>query len=126
LLASQKKLEADEEAAEEALFALQQQLSTAVNRLTRIRRIRKKVEERGSELLRRGLQELDAEDGTVPCPLEAQESFVTGELRNLGVPEDVDWGSLGLGNDESTFAWLSAPDSAGDTGQAPAGNASGA
>ena len=104
LLAEQRKLESDEEATGEEVLALhnrlselQSQLATAVSRLSRIRKIRKKVKERSSELLRRGMQELDKEDGVLPA-LDAHEQWVTRDLQSFGVPEDVDWSSLGLGD----------------------------
>ncbi|CRK32508.1 hypothetical protein BN1708_019049, partial [Verticillium longisporum] len=52
---TEKKLEDDEEAAEEALAKLQEDLSHAVNRLRRIRQIKKKVKERSNEAFRRGI-----------------------------------------------------------------------
>jgi hypothetical protein len=128
-LASQKKLTADEEEAEEALFVLQQQLSTVINRLTRIRRIRKQVEKRGSELFARGIAELDAEDGVTPRPLADQEEFAMEYLQELGVPPGVDWGSFGLGSDVNESSLLgaqAAQGSAGGSGQASVDNASGA
>ncbi|PTB34720.1 hypothetical protein M441DRAFT_63226, partial [Trichoderma asperellum CBS 433.97] len=92
VLDQQKKLEAEEEAAGEALESLQSQLSElqvklseAVSRLARIRRTKSKMKERGSELVRRGMQELDEEDGVV------------NDLQHMGVPNDVDWSSLGVG-----------------------------
>jgi vacuolar-type H+-ATPase subunit I/STV1 len=94
MLDQQKRLEAEEEAAGEALESLQAQLtdlqvklSEAVNRLSRIRRTKSKMKERGSELVRRGMRELDEEDGVV------------SDLQHMGVPNDVDWSSLGVGLD---------------------------
>jgi len=92
VLDQHKKLEAEEEAAGEALESLQVQLSElqaklseAVNRLSRIRRTKSRMKERSEELVRRGMQELDEEDGVV------------NDLQQLGVPNDVDWPSLGVG-----------------------------
>jgi hypothetical protein len=97
LLTQQKKLEVEEVEAEEALFVLQTQLATAVNRLARLRRMKKVLREKSSETFRRGMQELDAEDGVVSVDL--QEQRVVGDIQSFGVSGDVDWASLGLGDD---------------------------
>lgn len=104
-MAQQRKLEAEEEAAGEELLRLhsnlaelQSQLSTAVNRLARIRKTRNRVKEKSSELFKRGVAELDKEDGIVPA-LDAHERFVVDDLQFMGVPEDPDWASLGLGDE---------------------------
>ncbi|QLI68034.1 uncharacterized protein G6M90_00g034220 [Metarhizium brunneum] len=79
LLEQQKKLESEEEEAGNKLLELhtqladlQSQLFTAVNRLARIRKIRNRVKDKSSELFRRGMAELDAEDGILPA-LDAHE-----------------------------------------------------
>lgn len=94
ILNQQKKLEAEEEAAGEVLESLhtqiaklQTELSEAVNRLSRIRRTKKRMKQRSEELVRRGMQELDEEDGVV------------SDLQHMGVPNDVDWSSLGIGRE---------------------------
>lgn len=97
MLESRKKLEGDEQEAEEALFVLQQQFSVAVNRLTRIRKTRKRIEERSKELVQRGMQELDSEDG-ISKSLESGDRFIVDDLRGMGVSGEVDWSSLGLGD----------------------------
>lgn len=98
LLAQQRKLEAEEADAEEALFLLQTQLSTAVGRLARLRRMKKVVKEKSSEAFRRGMQELDEEDG-VSSSIVDQENFVIGDIQSMGVPNNPDWSSLGLGDE---------------------------
>jgi hypothetical protein len=105
LVAQQRKLDADEEEAGDEVIqlqakmsALQSQLADAASRLARIRRIRKKTKERSSELFRRGIQELDSEDGVLPA-LEAHEHWVVEDIQALGVPNDVDWEALGLGSE---------------------------
>lgn len=93
-----RSLEREEEEAGEhfdslnaQLFELQNQLAEAAGRLSRIRKTRKKAEERGEELFRRGVAEADAE-------VAAEQSAVQ-DLQQLGVPNDVDWSSLGVGLD---------------------------
>jgi hypothetical protein len=125
LMDSHKKLKDDEEDAEEALFVLQQQLSTAVNRLSRIRKIRKRVEERSKELVRRGMQELDEEDG-VSRSLESEDCFIVQHLQDLGAPGDADWAAFGLGDAVLGPSLLVGPGSGGETLQASAGSASNA
>jgi predicted transcriptional regulator len=103
LVAQQKKLSAEEDDAEVQLEKLQSQLSEAVSRLQRIRKIRKKVKERSDELFRRGMEELDKEDGITSAPdvlpaLEGHEYWVVDDLQHLGVPNDPDWSSFGLGD----------------------------
>jgi hypothetical protein len=105
LVEQQKKLEAEEEEAGDAVLVLHSQLAelqsslaTAVSRLARIRKIKKRVKEKGSELFERGMQELDREDGILPA-LESHENWVVNDLQSLGVPNEVDWQSLGLGEE---------------------------
>ncbi|KFH40338.1 hypothetical protein ACRE_090000 [Hapsidospora chrysogenum ATCC 11550] len=95
LLEQQKKLDADEESANEDLKAIhakmlemQSQLSAAVARLSRIRKIRNRVKERSSELFRQGMEELDKEDGLLPT-LNAHEQHVVSDIQSLGVPDEV-------------------------------------
>lgn len=89
MLDQQKKLEAEEETASEALESLQAQLadlqtklSEAVNRLSRIRRTKTMINQRIEELVRRGMQELDEEDGV-------SQGQGVSDLQRLGVPNDV-------------------------------------
>ncbi|EGY14794.1 uncharacterized protein VDAG_06271 [Verticillium dahliae VdLs.17] len=113
---TEKKLEDDEEAAEEALAKLQEDLSHAVNRLRRIRQIKKKVKERSDEAFRRGIQELDEEDSLLPA-LNAHEYYVESDLAFMGVTSDADWPSLGLGE-------LPEESGVGETASAAAGSSS--
>ncbi|KAH8172321.1 hypothetical protein LIA77_06576 [Sarocladium implicatum] len=96
LESQRKKLESEEEKAEDDLLELQQKLAEAVSRLSRIRKIRKRVVAKSDEALERGIAEADAEDGIVPA-LTAHEQWVTHDLSSLGVPDDFDWSSVGLG-----------------------------
>lgn len=90
LAQQQKKLEDEEQEAEEALFLIQTQLSTALNRLARLRRMKKVVKEKRSEAFRRGMKELDEVD--------AAEQWVQDDLQSLVQvpPDDFDWASVGL------------------------------
>lgn len=105
LLEQQKKLEADEEAAGNALIGLQAQLSVlqtqvseAVSRLARIRRMRNKVKERSSELFRRGMQEVEDLDELERLETEERQGAEAGSLDAAQLPPDVldtiDWNSL--------------------------------
>lgn len=87
ILSAQKKLEKEEEEAEEALFVLQTQIATAVGRLGRIRRQRRVLKDKGASLFERGLQSLEE--------LEKEDGHVTEDLGEL-VPPETDWSSLGL------------------------------
>ncbi|GKU17303.1 unnamed protein product, partial [Fusarium langsethiae] len=99
-----EKLEAEEEEAGDRVLILHNQLAElqaslaeAVSRLQRIRKIKKKVKERGADLFERGVQELDKEDNVIPA-LQSHEDWVVSDLQSLVVPNDVDWASLGLGD----------------------------
>lgn len=101
----EKKLENDEEAASEDLLKLheeladlQSRLSLAAGRLSRIRKIRAKVKQKRSEATRRGLQEVDQQDNLLSM-LDAHEDALVRDLQMDHVPNDVDWASLGLGDD---------------------------
>ena len=104
---------------------LQAQMAEAASRLARIRKIRKKTKERGSELLRRGLQELDAEDDVLPA-LDAHEYWVADDLQSLGVPNDPDWTSFGLGEEFAGLGPIVPPEPSGGTVEAENRSASGA
>lgn len=101
----EKKLEVDEDEASDDLLklheemaALQSRLAAAAGRLSRIRKIRARVKEKRSEATRRGLQEVEKEDGILSM-LDAHEDAMVRELQMDHVPNDVDWSSLGLGDD---------------------------
>ncbi|KAF4463893.1 hypothetical protein FALBO_9280 [Fusarium albosuccineum] len=104
LVEQQEKLEAEEEEAGDRVLVLhtqlaelQSSLAEAVSRLQRIRKIKKKVKERGADLFERGMQELDQEDNILPA-LDSHEDWVVRDLHSLGVPNEVDWSGLGLGD----------------------------
>ncbi|ORY71530.1 uncharacterized protein BCR38DRAFT_311094, partial [Pseudomassariella vexata] len=52
------------------------------------------VKNKSSELFERGIAELDKED--LPA-LDSHERCLVEDMRSMGVPEDVDWSSFGLG-----------------------------
>lgn len=124
LIDQQKKLAQEEEEAgdqimviHDQLAELQASLATAVNRLARIRKIKKKVKERGSVLFERGMQELDKEDDVLPA-LAAHEKWVVHDLRSLGVPEGTDWSTFGLGGDFGDVGPLIEPGVVGESSSA--------
>ncbi|KAH0419547.1 hypothetical protein CcaCcLH18_14363 [Colletotrichum camelliae] len=92
----QKKVEREEEEAEEALEVLQTQLAAALGRLSRLRKQKKFVKERGSDLIRRGMQSVDEWEAEERA-LEAQESRVMEDLSLWGAQNESDWSSLGMG-----------------------------
>lgn len=101
----ERKLEMDEGEASDDLLklheemaALQSRLAAAAGRLSRIRKIRARVKEKRSEATRRGLQEVEQQDGILSM-LDAHEDAVVRDLQVDHVPNDVDWSSLGLGDD---------------------------
>lgn len=96
LAAQQKKLEAGEADADEALFTLQTQLSTTLSRLACLRRMKQVIKEKSSEAFRRGMRELDEENGISLIAYEEQ--MVVSDIQSLGIPNDVDWSTFGLGN----------------------------
>lgn len=132
MLEQQKKLESEEEEAGDKLLELhtqladlQSQLSTAVNRLARIRKIRNRVKDKSSELFRRGMAELDAEDGILPA-LDAHERWVVNDLGAMGVPKESDWSAFGLGEEFLDLGPLIPPAPSGETASTGAGTSSGA
>ena len=76
---------------------LQTQLSQAVNRLARIRRIRRQIKNKSHKLFERGMQELDKEDEILPA-LQSHENWVVDDLQALGVPTEPDWTQFGVGD----------------------------
>jgi hypothetical protein len=102
LITQREKLEKEEEQAENDLLKLQQSLATAVGRLSRIRKIRRRIKERIDESVRRGLsgqiEELGdnkAEGEAMPPSqvlpaLDSHEFWVENDLRYLGLPDNPD------------------------------------
>lgn len=118
LLKQEEKLDADEEKAEEELIRLQSQLSEAVGRLARIRRIRRQVKAKSQEAFQRGMAQADEEDGVVNA-LNAHEHWVVDDIQALGAPNDANWAEFGLGEEFSDVGPL-----VGDTLQVAAGSSS--
>lgn len=89
-LAEQKRLDEDIEKAEE-------RLNEILSRLARLRRQRRVARERGSELFRRGMREVDDEDG-VRSQEEAiiAEQHAVGEAQLAGAFGAIDWDFLGF------------------------------
>jgi hypothetical protein len=69
------------------MVSLQTSLSTAVARISRIRKIRARVKERSSELFRRGIEELDKDNDILPA-LDAHEFHLVDDLQFLGIPNN--------------------------------------
>lgn len=105
LLTHEKKLKNDEEEASDALLEihermakLQAEMAAAAGRLSRIRKIRSRVSSKRSEAVRRGLQGLDEEDELLGA-LDGHERCLVQDMQVMGVPNDIDWSSLGLGEE---------------------------
>lgn len=108
IMSEQRRVEQEEADAEESLFVLQTQLQTAVGRLARLRRQKRVLKERGSELFRRGMRSLDEmeeEDRRIQSSMD----FVASDVRSLGADVPFDWSSLGLDLSETDLAVLSEP-----------------
>ncbi|KAH9234144.1 hypothetical protein K456DRAFT_52484 [Colletotrichum gloeosporioides 23] len=98
----QKEWDEKEEKAGEELLALHQeftrlqtQIAEAASRLSRIRKTRKLVRERQTKAFKRGMQEIDEEDGVLPA-LDAHERWVVNNLQFQGVENNPDWTGFGI------------------------------
>lgn len=96
LAAQQKKLEAEEADTDEALLTLQTQLSIVLSRLACLRRMKKVIKEKSSEVFCRGMRELDEEDAV--SLIAHEEQVVVSYMQSLGIPNAVDWSTFGFGN----------------------------
>ncbi|CCF46066.1 hypothetical protein CH063_14938 [Colletotrichum higginsianum] len=96
-------------------------LSTALGRLSRLRKQKRFLKDRGSELIRRGLQSLDELEAQDREVAEA-EARVEQDLVSWGAGEVFDWSSLGVGSD---FAELGPLSPSRGTAEGPAGNVGG-
>lgn len=126
LNAQQKEWDEKEEKAGEELLALhnefarlQSQMAEAASRLSRIRKIRKKVRDRQQEAFERGMQEVDVEDG-LSTALDAHEGWVVSDLQALGLPNDPNWTDFGVGEEFADLGPLLS-----DNAEAPVGSAGG-
>ena len=95
-----------------------------MSRLSRIRKIRRKVKERSDELFQRGMEELDKEDDMVPA-LNSHERWIENDLNFLSIPSDTNWSEFGFRNKFSEVT-LSGDAVAGGTVGPSAGNSLGA
>ncbi|CCF43076.1 hypothetical protein CH063_12889 [Colletotrichum higginsianum] len=120
-MSEQRKIEKEEREAEEEMEVLQVQLSTALGRLSRLRKQKRFLKDRGSELIRRGLQSLDELEAQDREVAEA-EARVEQDLVSWGAGEVFDWSSLGVGSD---FAELGPLSPSRGTAEGPAGNVGG-
>lgn len=89
LTAEKRRLESEEEQAEEELIELQQQMNERLSRLMRLRRQRKQLQERGVEMVRRGLRSLDELDEA-----ERQEADAVIEVQAHGGVDAIDWSTM--------------------------------
>ncbi|CCF44382.1 hypothetical protein CH063_13814 [Colletotrichum higginsianum] len=133
LNAQQREWDEKEEKAGEELLKLHEELArlqslmaTAAGRLARIRKTRKLVRDRQAETFRRGMKEIDESDA-LESALGAHERGVVEELQFMGVSNDVDWSSFGLGDDFSGLGPLVVEEESGgrDIPEAVAGRAGG-
>lgn len=134
LLEQQRKLDREEEEAgdnlvdiQQRMVRLQEEMSEAVGRLARIRRIKRKTKERGHELIDRGLQGLEEDPsspGAILPALNAHEHHVVEDIQALGVPNDADWSSYGLGEEFADVGWLLP--ASGETAEVSLDNSGGA
>ena len=113
LSSAHRKLENDEQEAEEALFVLQTQLAAALSRLNRVRRMKRVVKEKRSEAFRRGMKELDDEAAAAP-PSPPSDPFLEEVLQ--APVESFDWSSAGLDPAALPEGFFSDPGAAGPSG----------
>jgi hypothetical protein len=125
LLSQQRKLDAEESEASKDLVEihrqmtdLQTQLSTALGRLDRIRKIRDRVKGKTIVEVQRSMLELDKEDGLLPA-LDSHEQFVVEDLQSMGVPNEVDWSTFGFENDFADLGPLVGPEDTGPERHSP-------
>lgn len=129
LIVQQKKLVEEEENADKQILLLhgemtriQADLSAALGRIQRIRKIRSRVQHKARTEIARGMQELDKEDEIVPA-LDAHEHYLLEDAHFMGVTPETDLNSLGLGLDFSDLGPLF-PVSAGETSLSGGGSSS--
>lgn len=89
LIAEKRRLEVEEEKAEEELIALQQQVNERLSRLMRLRRQKKQIHERGAEMVRRGLNSLDELEES-----DRHEAEVVVAAQSFGAVDVIDWTSV--------------------------------
>jgi hypothetical protein len=89
LISEKRRLEKQEDETEAELLALQQQLVEKISKLTRLRRLKKKVISRGHAMVRRGFQSLDELEEA-----EREESEVVVDVQALGGFDVIDWNAV--------------------------------
>ncbi|KAF4449869.1 hypothetical protein F53441_6918 [Fusarium austroafricanum] len=87
--AEKRRLEREEEVAENELLQLQQQVNEHLSRLMRLHCQKKQLQERSDEMLRRNVETMD--DLEV---LDNAELFAAVEAQLLGAADVIDWGEV--------------------------------
>jgi hypothetical protein len=122
VLKEQRRLESEEEVAEQGLLQAQKLVNEHTTRLMRLRKQKRSLLSKGREMVRRNLESLDA--------LEEQERLA--ELNRVGggefgimenVGDVADWGPMNISDFDLTG--LGGLDSLGGIGEQAAGNAGG-
>lgn len=88
-MAEKRRLELEEEKAEEELIALQQQMNERLSRLMRLRRQKKQIHERGVEMVRRGLNSLDELEES-----DRREAEAVVDAQSFGAVDVIDWSAV--------------------------------
>jgi hypothetical protein len=133
LMTQRKKLAEEESDVDKKILLLHQQmtqlqsdLSAALGRVQRIRKVRGRIESKARQEIQRGLQELDEEEQSssdqVLSFLEASERHTLEEVQFSGVTPETDLNLLGLGED---FSDLTPLFPSGGTGESGVGTSSG-
>lgn len=112
IISESKRLDQEEERAEEQMLKAQAELNEALARLARLRRQKRQLVTKGQQMTRLGLQSLDELEEE-----ERRESEAVIDAQSLGAIDVLDWNAV-FGD-----ALLNA---AGDTAVIGAGNSSGA
>ncbi|KJK83615.1 hypothetical protein H634G_00847 [Metarhizium anisopliae BRIP 53293] len=112
IISESKRLDQEEERAEEQMLKAQAELNEALARLARLRRQKRQLVTKGQQMTRLGLQSLDALEEE-----ERRESEAVIDAQSLGAIDVLDWNAV-FGD-----ALLNA---AGDTAAVGAGNSSNA
>jgi hypothetical protein len=115
LVAEKRRLESEEEAAEESLLQLQRDLNERIARLTRLRKQKKALVTRGHEMISRGMRSLDELEAA-----EKDEAEAVIGVQAMGGFGVVDWNAVGALDDFLT----SDPGAAGGTVATTAGSSS--
>ncbi|KAM0367381.1 hypothetical protein ACHAPY_011726 [Fusarium culmorum] len=84
-----RHLEKEEEIAKNDLLSLQQQVNERLNRLMRLRRQKRQLQERADEMLCRNVETLDDLEA-----IENAESFAAVEAQLAGAVGVIDWGEV--------------------------------